>query len=47
MGCIAGVDVSEKKKIVLPMLGMESEFLAYLKTVFNEYCFSVGFVHWY
>jgi hypothetical protein len=46
MGCIAGVDVSEKKKIVLPILGMELECLAYVKTVFSEYCFSVGFVYW-
>jgi hypothetical protein len=29
------------------MLGMESQFLAYLKTVFSGYCFSVDFIHWH
>lgn len=46
MGCRAGVHVSEKKKISLPAMGMESQFLAHLETVFSRYCFSVDFVHW-
>jgi len=46
MGCRADVYVSEKKKVSLPTLGMESQFLAHLKTVFSGYCFSAEFVHW-
>jgi len=42
----AGVYVSEKKKISLPTMGMEAQFLAHLETVFGIYCFSVDFVHW-